>query len=434
MARPMPLEAPVTRAARAGMGANQSRPGLLSVAMPLVIIAVLAVVLAAAALVFDGGDEGTAAAPPRPAPLAQIVARVEQERGLRFRQVPDPLVVTPEQAQDEALESFDEDYPPARRRADEQVLGLLGLLPPGTDLRKVAESTYGEAVAGYYDPRSGRLRVVQGAQTGNRVLYEMTLAHELDHALEDQRLRLDADAVAGSDDASLAYTALVEGSATALMYRYVDDRFGDEETFGGLAASAFAPTGNLPPYLMAQLVFPYTQGETFVNRLLELGSGGWSVVDTALRDRPPASTEQVMHPQAYIDADQPRRVRIAPPGGGWRVLRGGTLGEWTTGKLLARAGGTAWTEAAAGWGGDRYALLGRGADRALVVRWIWDTPADEREFLPALRDWVEEGKPESSSAAIAASGGAVTLAIAPGAAQARALARRAASSPRLARD
>ena len=402
--------------------------------MPLVIIAVLAVVLAAAALVFDGGDEGTAAAPPRPAPLAQIVARVEQERGLRFRQVPDPLVVTPEQAQEEALESFDEDYPPARRRADEQVLGLLGLLPPGTDLRKAAESTYGEAVAGYYDPRSGRLRVVQGAQTGNRVLYEMTLAHELDHALEDQRLKLDADAVAGSDDASLAYTALVEGSATALMYRYVDDRFGDEETFGGLAASAFAPTGNLPPYLMAQLVFPYTQGETFVNRLLELGSGGWSVVNTALRDRPPASTEQVMHPQAYIDADQPRRVRIAPPGGGWRVLRGGTLGEWTTGKLLARAGGTAWTEAAAGWGGDRYALLGRGADRALVVRWVWDTPGDEREFLPALRDWVAEGKPESAAAAIAASGGAVTLAIAPDVAQARALARGASSSSRPARD
>ncbi len=42
------------------------------------------------------------------------------------------------------------------------------------------------------------------------------LAHEVDHALEDQRLGLDADAVAGSDDASLAYTALVEGSASAL--------------------------------------------------------------------------------------------------------------------------------------------------------------------------------------------------------------------------
>ena len=401
--------------------------------MPLVIIAVLAVVLAAAALAFDGGDDGTAAAPPRPAPLAQIVARVEQERGLRFRQVPDPLVVTPGQAQDEALESFDEDYPPARRRADEQVLGLLGLLPPGTDLRKVAESTYGEAVAGYYDPRSGRLRVVQGAQTGNRVLYEMTLAHELDHALEDQRLGLDADAVAGATTRR-SRTRARRGQrdrADVPLRRRPLRRRGDVRRAGRLGVRA---DRNLPPYLMAQLVFPYTQGETFVNRLLELGSGGWSVVDTALRDRPPASTEQVMHPQAYIDADQPRRVADRAARGGWRVLRGGTLGEWTTGKLLARAGGTDWTEAAAGWGGDRYALLGRGGDRALVVRWIWDTPADEREFLPALRDWVEEGKPESSSAAIAASGGAVTLAIAPGAAQARALARRAASSPRLARD
>ena len=228
-----------------------------------------------------------------------------------------------------------------------------------------------------------------------------------------------------SDDAALAYTALVEGSASALMYRYVDARFGDEETFGGLAASAFAPTGDLPPYLMAQLAFPYIQGETFVNRLLELGGGSWDVVDTALRDRPPASTEQVMHPQAYVEADQPRPVRIAPPGGGWRVVRGGTLGEWTTGKLLARAGGTAWTAAAQGWGGDRYALLARGSDRALVVRWVWDTPRDAREFLPALRAWAAEGKPDSSAAAISASGGAVTLALAPEPRVARALADRA---------
>ena len=407
--------------------------------MPFVIIAVLAVVLAAAALVFDSGDEDTAAASLRPAALGQIIDRVERERGLAFARDPRPLVVTPRQAQTEALAAFDTDYPPARRRADEQVLTRLGLLPPRTDLRAAAESTYGESVAGYYDPRSGRLRIVRGAQTGNRVLYEMTLAHELDHALEDQRLGLDADAVAGSDDAALAYTALVEGSASALMYRYVADRFGAEETLGGLAASAFAPTGDLPPYLMAQLVFPYTAGEAFVQRLLELGGGGWDVVDTALRDRPPASTEQVMHPQAYVEADQPDPVRLAPPGGRWRVVRAGTLGEWTTGKLLARAGGTAWADAAEGWGGDRYALLGRGADRALVVRWVWDTPADERQFLPALRAWAGDGLPGSTAAgpdawrtpdgaaAIAAHGGAVTLALAPHLAGARLLAFRPAT-------
>ena len=69
-----------------------------------------------------------------------------------------------------------------------------------------------------------------------------------------------------------------------------------------------------------------------------------------------------------------------------------------------------------------------------MVRWVWDTPGDEREFLPALRDWMAEGKPESAAAAISGSGGAVTLAIAPDAARARALARGASSSSRLARD
>ena len=413
--------------------------------MPFVIIAVLAVVLAAAALVFDSGDEDTAAASLRPAALGQIIDRVERERGLAFTRDPRPLVVTPRQAQTEALAAFDTDYPPARRRADEQVLTRLGLLPPRTDLRAAAESTYGESVAGYYDPRSGRLRIVKGAQTANRVLYEMTVAHELTHALEDQRLGLDADAVAGSDDAALAYTALVEGSASALMYRYVADRFGAEETFGGLAASAFAPTGDLPPYLMAQLVFPYTAGEAFVQRLLELGGGGWDVVDTALRDRPPASTEQVMHPEKWVRVEAPKPVRTGAPavlGREWRRAVDGVFGEFQTRELLAGAGGGGSAQAAAGWGGDRYELWRRGSGdcaapcrpgAALVVRWRWDTPADEREFAAKLRQWVRDGLGavpqaggtfgiDAGHVAVGRRGGAVTLAMAPDAPLAKHLA------------
>jgi hypothetical protein len=406
--------------------------------VPFAVILTLTVILAALAFVFDGGEQ-TPPAALRPDPIARIVDRVERERGLAFRRDPDPQPVTPAQARREGVEALDEDYPPARRRADAEALVLLGLLPPGTDLGEAAASTYGEAVAGYYDPRSGRMRVVEGAQTANRVLYEMTVAHELTHALEDQHFDFDLDAMAAGDDAALAYTALVEGTATALMYRYVDHRFGAEEALGGIAASAFAPTGDLPPFLMAQLVFPYTAGEAFVERLLELGGGDWTVVDAALRVRPPVSTEQVMHPQAYIEVEEPARVSIERPvaalGHGWRRLRGGTLGEWFTGRLLARAGGTSSAEAAAGWGGDRYALLGRGDDRALVARWTWDSAADADEFAAALRAWGDGGLPDSTpagtdtwrtpggAAALYRSGGTITLALAPGAALARAAAR-----------
>jgi len=454
MANPIPLEAPVTRAARSGIGESNlsevsasMRRGRIKAGrvstydrwVPIAIVFCLAAILAVFALLLDGGEERSAAPPLRPDPIERIADRVERERGLRFTREPVAVEVTPEQARREGIASLDEDYPPARRRADAELLALVGLLEPGTDLGEAAASTYGEAVAGYYDPRSGRLRIVEGAQTANRVLYEMTVAHELTHALEDQRFDFDLARLASGDDAALAYTALVEGTATRLMYRYVEHRFGQEETFGGLAALAFQPTGDLPPFLMAQLVFPYTAGDAFVGRLLELGRGEWDVVDTALRFRPPASTEQVMHPRAYVEVELPERVSIRAPvaalGEGWRELRGGVMGEWMTGRLLARAGGTSSGEAAAGWGGDRYALLGRGDERAVVVRWTWDTPADEEQFAAALRAWGGGGLPDSTpagadvwrtpggAAAMHRAGGAVTLALAPELALARAAAR-----------
>ena len=119
-----------------------------------------------------------------------IARRVEALRGLRFDAIPRPVAVTPEQARREGLEDLDRTYPVARRRADEQVLKLLGLIDPSMDLRDVSASVFSEGVAGYYDPRTKRMRTVRGAATGTRVLAEMVLAHELTHALEDQRFGL----------------------------------------------------------------------------------------------------------------------------------------------------------------------------------------------------------------------------------------------------
>jgi hypothetical protein len=406
--------------------------------VPIAIIVTLTVLLAALAFVTDEGA-APSATPLRPDPLERIIERVERERGIAFRRDPDPEQVSPAQAREEALASLDEDYPPARRRADEQVLTLLGLLPAGTDLGEVAGSMYEQAVAGYYDPRSGRMRIIEGAQTANRVLYEMTVAHELTHALEDQHFDFDVDVLAAGDDAALAYSALVEGTASVLMYRYVDRRFGAEEAIGGIAASAFAPTGDLPPFLMAQMLFPYTAGEAFVTRLLEVGGGEWTIADAALRARPPVSTEQVLHPQAYLEVEQPQRVSLARPvgalGAGWKRQRAGTMGEWMTARLLARAGGTSSAEAAAGWGGDRYALLARGEDRALLARWTWDTARDADEFTAALRAWGDGGLPDSTpagrdawrtpggAAALHRDGDTITLALAPEPGLARAAAR-----------
>jgi len=156
-------------------------------------------------------------------------------------------------------------------------------------------------------------------------------------------------------------------------------------------------------------------------------------VDAAMRFRPPASTEQVLHPEKYLRVEQPDRV-AAPSLRGWKVLERSTVGEWLTARLLAGAGGTGAAEAAAGWGGDAYTLLGRGDERALGIRWRWDTARDAREFASALRAWAEDGMPESEPAGTDAwrgrdgvavvreDGDAVALAIAPDPDAARALA------------
>src|SRR3954463_14129352 len=125
-----------------------------------VVIGVLLVVLAALGIAFGatsdegGGGDSTAAVVAQVKPIAH---RVEQIRGVRFRRLPEPVVVTPSQTRAAQLKDLDRDYPAKQRRADAELMELLGLVPPGTDLRQVLGDVAGGQVAGYYDPRRKRL-------------------------------------------------------------------------------------------------------------------------------------------------------------------------------------------------------------------------------------------------------------------------------------
>jgi hypothetical protein len=332
--------------------------------------------------------------------VTTLARRVEALRALRFTTLPVPVKVSGEVARREGLEDLDRSYPAARRHADETILRRLGLIDPGVDLRKVSASLYGEGgVAGYYDPRSKKLRIVTGAATGTRVLQEVTLAHELTHALEDQRFGLSPEE-GTNDDRALARLALIEGSATVVMERYLLRYFSAEEALAGVLGSAFSTGPDLPPFLQAQLLFPYTGGMTFVQELLNRAGGRWTLVDLADRTRPPDSTEQVLHPDKYLRVEEPLPVALdVRLGADWRRAAAGVWGEWATGELVG-------SRAAAGWGGDRYELWqGKGGD-VLAMRWRWDTRRDAREFLAAARSRL-------NATAVTASGDTVTLVWAP---------------------
>jgi hypothetical protein len=174
--------------------------------------------------------------------------------------------------------------------------------------------------------------------------------------------------------------------------------------------------------VLNSLLFTYLSGQTFVDRLRAVG-GGWKLVNYAFSTRPPASTEQVIHPEKYLVNERPVPVVLPAVAGASRTAHG-TFGEFDTDQLLKLAGGVGALragDAAAGWGGGRYALWGRDV---LVVGWAWDTRADASEFAHALRQYVS-ARDAPGAAAMRASGLRTALVVAPSAATASRLASRA---------
>jgi hypothetical protein len=341
----------------------------------------------------------------------RVARRVERIRGLQFEQVPEPRVITAERfAEIAAAEAATESRLEEQLEADESTARLLGLMEADEDLDVLAGGAPDLAAAAW-DTRRERLYVIADAAQ-DRALLEFLLAHELDHALEDQAFGLPEGEGVGDDEA-LATIALIEGSATTVMVEY-GARHLNPLALGVASAGLDPGTGGVPRFYVQALTWAYLGGAEFV-AALRAGGPGWSRVDAALAN-PPASTEQVLHPDAFLESEPPLEARpdaSAPVARGWRLVDRGELGEFTTSQLLeVGAPKSVARAAAAGWGGDGYALLaaaGAASDdcagrcrgeRLLVVEWRWDSAAEAREFVRTLPAYLVGGlgaKPRAPS-------------------------------------
>lgn len=280
-------------------------------------------------------------------------------------------------------EVFDSEYPRERAAADERTLAAFDLLPAGTDLRALRARLLEENIAGFYDERPGRRRLY--AVSRDRRLTpanQVVLAHELRHALQDQYAEVHEllpEAVGDYDDRRLALLSLLEGDATLVMERFVARRLPGGDTNSTDLSALTTPEAALPgvpDVVRDQLVLPYLLGHDFARALWQ--SGGWDVVRGAW-NRPPESTEQVLHPAKFLEREHPLDVAAGyePPTG--RLVSEGVLGELLIRTLLGEGS----EPAAAGWGGDRYRVWDVSGRTLLVWRSRWDTPEDAGEFLEA---------------------------------------------------
>ncbi|MFL5918876.1 MAG: hypothetical protein ACJ74X_09145 [Gaiellaceae bacterium] len=335
-----------------------------------------------------GGDSDDEKPSTPPLDVERVAQRLERVRKLEFEQIPPVRTISADEARDEGLAELDENYPQKRRAADEQILMLLGLLPEGSDVRELAGTIFGEEVAGFYDDRTKEMTLVEGASGGTEG--EITLAHELTHALEDQHFGIKPES--GLDDARTAHTALVEGTATISMAdyasRYLTGGLAKREDFLDQLAltDLLGGSSNLPPYMQHSLLFPYAAGARFVDAI-----GTWGPANAALRRNRPLSTEQILHPAKYRARERPLAVDPAPaPDAGWKRVTHGTIGEFDTAELIRTSDSVfRATRAAAGWGGGRYDLWQHGDESVLELAWRWDTKRDAAEFASALPRYVE---------------------------------------------
>lgn len=352
--------------------------------------------------------EPTTSARPTAEIYAQIRTAVEQIRGLQPTAAVEPVTIDEGQLRSNLEAEFDSTYTPAQLKDTEDLLSALGLIPKGSSLRKLTLDMQAGQVAGYYSPKDDQLFVVNRTGVIGPV-DEATYAHEFTHQLQDQHFDLDKlglDAIDQSDR-SLGRLGLVEGDATSAQSTWITTNLDAAELGELLAASldpaALAALNSAPAYLRDTALFEYQDGLGFVSSLML--SGGYPAVDAAFAD-PPASTEQVLHPDKYAAHEQPIVVQLpsavpAALGTGWAEVGRDTLGELVL-RIWLTEGGVPLENArvaAAGWGGDRLALYrGPAGATALLLRTAWDTPGDAEAFAGWARSAVAKLMP----------GGAVT--------------------------
>jgi hypothetical protein len=218
-------------------------------------------------------------------------------------------------------EKFDEDEGAKRMERSEVVLKKFGLLDRDFHLRPFLLSLLTEQVAGFYDNKTKTVNLLDWIEPDEQ---KPVLAHELTHALQDQKINLtswsDVSLAKTSynvqednhhlqmDEADTARTAVAEGQAMAVFIDYtlrpsgktiadapdLANRLKDQATdAGGSPVMARAPL-----LLQESLLFPYGDGLSFEQAILV--KAGKEAAFGGVLANPPSSSFEIMNPAAYM--------------------------------------------------------------------------------------------------------------------------------------
>ncbi|MDO9088362.1 MAG: hypothetical protein Q7U53_19305 [Anaerolineaceae bacterium] len=339
--------------------------------------------------------------------LAQMEKIEREVEGIRGLPTANDLVrktLSQEQLRQHVMEDFFVDYTEEEVRQDALILNLFGLIDRDYDLYELFVELYSEQIAGFYDDETKEMVIVQGKEFAGPE--RMTYAHEYTHALQDAQYDLEDGLKLQDEFCELdseycgAVTALIEGDASFtetqwfLKHSSLKDKQEVLQYYQEYDSPIFDTT---PAFLQEDLIFPYVKGLEFVTYLYE--KGGYDAIDEAYL-KPPASTEQILHPERYPN-DKPIKIELEDftsfLGDGWEEIERNALGEWYTYLMLAKPLNEDWAlsedialSASEGWGGDLYLVYQHltNDDVVLISVSQWDTQLDADEYWQAFTDYA----------------------------------------------
>jgi hypothetical protein len=275
-----------------------------------------------------------------------------------------------------------------------------GLLPKDYPLEQTLVKVLTEQIAGLYDPDGKEFFI---ANWNTEADERMVMSHELTHALHDQHFHIDkwTDAAKPNDDAELARDAVVEGSALAAMLDYILRGKGSVRDLGELDPSMLMgdpdsspELAKAPKVLQDELLFPYLAGTTFTQQVLK-SSSGWPDFHKVY-ENPPASTQQIMHPDLYFQGVVPPKITLPETAGlisaDWKKLDENNMGEFGVLEILKQfLDKDRSTSLAAAWSADRYALFENQKNKRtlLIFRVRLANDADAARFFGAYSEVLE---------------------------------------------
>lgn len=345
------------------------------------------------------GDGKSQESGPYAKQVAQAIPSIEKGTGLSFKTPPRVETRTKEQVRAFLEQRFADEVTDEEIEGQQIMYSRLGLIPDSMDLRKFMLDLLTEQVAGFYDPKTKVLYIVDGAppeQVG------FVVSHELVHALQDQYANLDSIQDAkGDNDRSMAAQAVFEGQAMLVPLK------------AALGPGAFFPGGwdrvremirqqqasmpifnSAPLALQETLLFPYLSGAEFIRRFEAERKG-----EQPFGANMPTSTEQILHEGAYFGAkrDAPTRVTLPEPRSG-KVLYSDNMGEFETRLFLFQhlQDQNDAVRGAAGWDGDRYQVIRSSRGDGIAWLTVWDSNIDAAEFGSDLDDVMKRRFPSAS--------------------------------------